>query len=409
MIRTQFVFDWRQRVEGNKEGPVDLRVTYNRKAIYICTGVRVRRSEWKHGMVVNREDADDLMKMLRAYERHAVKAAGMMADEDVPIEGGELKRRVKELMTGQRTSSTDMLEWIKEQVPAIRVKDGTRKHYVTLVTRLEQFGKLVKWTDLTVERLYMWDAWLHELKKPMSDAERKSGMTAQPISDGGVYTYHKCLKALLNRAVEFDKIDRNPYDRLRGKFKRGDKERVEYLTDEEMAAVESLHPVRNSEMAVVRDLFVFQMHTGLSYADTQAFNFKEYQKVNDRWVNVGKRVKTGVEYIVVLSDECLEILKRYGWKLPKMENSKYNLYLKHLGQAVGIEKPLHTHLARHSFATKMTASGVPIQNVAKMLGHTNIAQTQRYAKVLTETVMADFERVNGGHDGIVAYKEGKNE
>ena len=51
------------------------------------------------------------------------------------------------------------------------------------------------------------------------------------LSDAAIYNYHKCLKALLNRALSFGKIDANPYDRLKGKFKRGEKENVEYLTE----------------------------------------------------------------------------------------------------------------------------------------------------------------------------------
>ena len=60
------------------------------------------------------------------------------------------------------------------------------------------------------------------------------------ISDGGVYTYHKCLKALLNRAYEFGCISENPYSRLRGKFKRGEKENIEFLTEEEIQRIMDL-------------------------------------------------------------------------------------------------------------------------------------------------------------------------
>ena len=49
------------------------------------------------------------------------------------------------------------------------------------------------------------------------------------------------------------------------------------------------------------------------------------------------------------------------------------------------------HMARHTFATRMLSSGARIENVSKMLGHTNIKQTQRYAKVLASSVIADFE------------------
>ena len=54
------------------------------------------------------------------------------------------------------------------------------------------------------------------------------------------------------------------------------------------------------------------------------------------------------------------------------------------------QQRLHSHLARHTFATRALALGVKIENVSKMLGHTNITQTQRYAKVLAESVRREF-------------------
>ena len=80
-------------------------------------------------------------------------------------------------------------------------------------------------------------------------------------------------------------------------------------------------------------------------------------------------------------------------KLPTICNADYNKALKAIGMVAGIDKPLHSHLARHSFATYMMAKGAKIQNVAKMLGHTNIKQTQRYAKVLTQSVLDEFNRI----------------
>ena len=246
---------------------------------------------------------------------------------------------------------------------------------------------------MTVENICRWDAWLHKLPCEMTGSMTGRGEKGRTLSDGAVYNYHKCMKALVNRAVLFDKLPSSPYDKLRGHFKRGDRESVEFLTVDEMAAVESLHPVAGTLMAKARDVFVFQMHTGMSYADTQAFDFSQYRKVDGKWVNVGQRVKTGVQYVVQLSAECERILETYGWTLPKIGNSDYNKCLKALGAAVGIEKKMHSHLARHSFATKMMASHVEIQNISRMLGHKNITQTQRYAKVHPEDVFAEFTRV----------------
>jgi site-specific recombinase XerD len=59
----------------------------------------------------------------------------------------------------------------------------------------------------------------------------------------------------------------------------------------------------------------------------------------------------------------------------------------------GIQVPLHSHLARHTFATWMLRNGAKIENVSRMLGHTNIRQTQRYAKMLAESVHEDFDKV----------------
>ena len=109
-------------------------------------------------------------------------------------------------------------------------------------------------------------------------------------------------------------------------------------------------------------------------------------------MTVGKREKTGIQYVTQLSDECERILNKYSWQLPKLGNADYNHCLKALGAAAGIEKPLHSHLARHSFATRMTASGASIQNVSRMLGHSNIQQTLRYAKIRPESVLADFKK-----------------
>jgi site-specific recombinase XerD len=59
----------------------------------------------------------------------------------------------------------------------------------------------------------------------------------------------------------------------------------------------------------------------------------------------------------------------------------------------GIKTRLHSHLARHTFATWMLSHDIPIEHVSKMLGHTNITQTQRYAKVLAQSVYDDFSKV----------------
>jgi integrase len=209
------------------------------------------------------------------------------------------------------------------------------------------------------------------------------------LTDAAVYNYHKNLKALLHRAEIFGKISRNPYGFL--KFKRGDKESVEYLTEEEMKAFEDLKVPEGSQMAIAHDLFVFQMFTGLSYSDMQAFDFSLYRKIDGSWRYNGERIKTGVAYVSHLLPPAVAVLEKYNFKIPKLDNADYNFQLKALGLMAGIKIPLHSHLARHTFATWMLRNGAKIENVSKMLGHTNIMQSMRYAKVLAQSVHDDYE------------------
>jgi site-specific recombinase XerD len=69
-----------------------------------------------------------------------------------------------------------------------------------------------------------------------------------------------------------------------------------------------------------------------------------------------------------------------------------NAYLKEIADVCGIIKNLTFHTAGHTFATTVTLSnGVPIETVAKMLGHKNLRQTQHYAKVLDMKVGNDLQ------------------
>ena len=391
MITTAIVWDHRGRTKAGLEGPLEVRVTVDRKPYYINTGIKVRKNEFKAGTIVNRPDADTLRTRLNIIY-HKIEAEINAAIEDGrTIDVADIKRRAWVLMADE--SSTSFLEWCRDQIDMQTHSEGTLKHYQTMLSRLYDFDTIRRWQDLTVENIYKWDVYLHRITKPQSDADIKAGKPAEPISDGSIYNYHKCLKALLNRAVLFDRLQQNPYDRLKGKFKRGDRERIDFLTDEEMAAFESLHPVSGSKMAMARDLFVFQLYTGLAYSDTQNFDISDYKLIDGVWKNTGERIKTGVAYISQLLPPVVEILERYNWQVPKLDNSDYNLCLKALGMACGIERPLHSHMARHTFATWMLRHGVPIEHVSKMLGHTNITQTQRYAKIVAADIHDDFDRI----------------
>ncbi len=389
MITTSIVFDHRGRTPRTSAGPLEVRVTIDRRSYYIGTGVRVRRAQWSFDRVINHPEADVLNERLSIVLRKVLDEINQCLARGREVDVAAIRR----IVWGHTESSREFLEWTREQVAALDVAPGTRKHYDTLCKRLEQWEGMKDWRSVNVENVYAFDAWLHSLRRSASNIEEALGTTPPLLSDAAVHNYHKCLRYLLSRAERMGLIMSNPYNALRGEFAKGEKENTEYLTEEEMKAFESIHPVAGTEMALSRDLFVFQMYTGLSYSDAQAFDISQYKKIDGKWRRTGERIKTGVPFVNMLLPPAVEVLERYGMKIPKISNENYNRNLKALGMCAGISIPLHSHLARHTFATFMLRNGVKIENLAKMLGHADISRTQRYAKVLAESVHEDFAMI----------------
>lgn len=381
MFSTSIIYDRKKQAEGEKEGTLEVRITVDRKSYYINTGVRVQRKHWA-GTVVKRPDADALNNRLGIIVRRVNEKVNEFIEAQQPIDIEAIRSYIYS-GSSVNVDRNGLISWIEKEIPMLNVSDGTRKHYWLLLDRLKAFGKLKAWTDLTVENIYELDAWLRQIANVNS--RHDEGM----LGDGTIHNYHKHLKSMLNRALSFGIIEKTPYARLVGKFSAGEEENVEYLTEEEMKLILDTHPVPGTQMETVRDLFVIQMFTGLSYSDMQALDIRNYHKDGDAWVYNGKRIKTGIPFVSQLLPPVIEVLERHEWQVPQMPNQKYNAQLKTFGNVIGLEG-LHSHLARHTFATYMLSNDVKLQNVMRMLGQKRIEQTMRYAKVLAKDVHEDF-------------------
>jgi site-specific recombinase XerD len=394
MVTTTIVYDRKKKATKVLAGALEVRVTINRKSYYIATGIKVLPPEWIGGRVCNRTDADELNRRLDIISLAVEREITDCIKDMRPVIAEEVKRKVLNARAEADGGAT-FLDWFAEQIPLLNLAKGTRKRYKNVHARMCAYNGIRTWHDLTPEKICQMDMWLHKFK----------GQTGDKIMDSAVYNYHKCLKSLLNRAVMFGLLPNNPYTRLRGKFKRGDKESVEYLTEDEVQRIIDFE-TEDSMMSKARDLFIFMAFTGLSYSDAQAFDIRDYKRVvvseadasgtvveKVRWVNIGQRIKTGVPYVSQLLPPAVEVLERNGMKVPKLSNQKYNQALKAIGIACGISTRMHSHLARHTFATFMLRNGVRPENLKQMLGHKRIEQTLRYAKVVAQSVHDDFDMV----------------
>ena len=379
---TGITWDHRGRVPEGGLGQIEIRITHQRKSYYFGTGIRCHKNELVAGQVVNCPGAKELNERLAIIYSKVLACVNACVEDGIAINTEDIRRKVWQT-TEELSDDPTFLDWVERQIPLLNLAYGTEKHYHGLFLRLTEFGQMKRWHNVTVEKICEFDAWLHSRKNTNGDR----------ISDAGVYKYHKCLKALLNRADRFGKIDRNPYERLRKQFQRGEKENIEYLTEEEMHQFEAVILPQGSALDMAHDLFIFQAYTGLSFSDAQAFNMNDYKWDGQRWNHIGERIKTGVPFVSSILPPALHVLEKYNMQVPKMNNADYNHQLKALGLMAGIKTRLHSHLARHTFATWMLRNGAKIENVSRMLGHTNIRQTQRYAKVLAQSVHDDFDMI----------------
>jgi integrase/recombinase XerD len=57
--------------------------------------------------------------------------------------------------------------------------------------------------------------------------------------------------------------------------------------------------------------------------------------------------------------------------------------LHRLGAKAGVDKRVHPHGLRHTFAVELEAAGTPVTTISKLLGHSSVAVTARYLDHLT--------------------------
>ena len=406
MIKTAIIYNHRGRFGKDGTAPVEVRVTVNRRAYYINTGVSVRPREWKFGQVVNRQDSEELNDRVAIMMKRVdgIINEHLKNGTEASIDFNEVRRLVRspdkrvkwKVYNGNVLAivqdADDMTVWMQDEVEKLDVADGTRRHYKVSVAALIESGTMRKWSELTVENVHWYDAYLHTIKKHQTDADVKAKKPVEYISQATVRNYHKDIKALLARALKFGLITANPYDRMKGEIKRGDKETVEFLTDAERDRIEEL-TINDSMLATVRDVFVFQCYTGMAYSDAMAFSLDKCQQDGDRLTYSAPRVKTGVWFYIRVLPKALAIAEKYGGRLPQVADQTCNANLKTIANVTGITKRLTTHVGRHTFATWMLRNGVPIEHLRKMLGHRKITQTQRYAKLLPMDVYGMFDKV----------------
>ena len=271
-------------------------------------------------------------------------------------------------------SDESFIAFMRDCIAKENIDHETKRQRLVSLRDVEAFGKLKTFADLTPSNIKDYDLYLRAKRKP----------NGEPFGSATIDNYHKRLHHYIMFAFQKEMISRDPY--LSVKIKRGkNKERKPLLEDELVVLRDA--KITDKYLDRVRDLFIFAAYTGLAYIDVMSFDFETMTEQQDKMFFIdGKRTKTGSNFYTPILPPAMEVLKKYDFKLPMISNQKLNMYLHVLEKQLGIKKRISFHIARHTFATIALSYNVPIDKVARMLGHKNIKTTQIYAKILKNSV-----------------------
>lgn len=352
---------------------IEFRFTCGRERKYVSSGIKVCPNQWSdRGCVIRHPDAailNEQLEIFRIRMQDVCLRMNKAAVSDLSC--------LRDFINSGNSSRLSFIEYCEKRMNERRVCEHTKQRYAVFVRFLKAWGEIKTFNDCNVAKVRAMDEFLHRQGK----------------GQGTVYNYHKYLKLFIHDAVIDGYIEQSPYSRLPFTISRGDKKYVDCINEEQFNQIKDLD-IATPHLQKARDLFLFQCYTGLAYSDLMAFDYSCCDEIGGKLFYHAKRTKTDTDFVFQMLSPAVALLKKYDYHLPKLSNQKYNDYLKAVGAMVGVHG-LHSHMGRATAATLFLSKGMPINVVARVLGHTTLKQTTRYARTLNKDVMGAFDKLEG--------------
>tara|TARA_R110000765_G_C18945568_1_gene608071 strand:- start:1316 stop:2551 length:1236 start_codon:yes stop_codon:yes gene_type:complete len=382
----------------NREASLYARITVNGKRAAISLNRKVLITDWdsdrnrakgtgQKSRILNTYLDETYNQLFQAYQD--------LKSEHKQITARSIKARFLGLDAINR-SVLDIISYHNEDMKG-KLKWGTQKNYFTTQRYISRFlSKAYKSPDIQLRELdYDFIIKFEKFLRGYipQDHQRRMG-------NNTVMKHIERFRKLINLSRKLGWMERDPFINFKAKRIKTERGFLSLLELQEIEKKNFTIP----RLQLVRDLFVFSCYTSLSYID--AINLRaENIRIGidgELWIYYN-REKTTKPIHIPLLPKALDIIEKYkdnqkailqGTVFPKISNQKLNSYLKEIADVCGIEKNLTFHIARHTFATTVTLSnGMPIETVSKLLGHSKIATTQIYAKVIERKVSDDMHRL----------------
>ncbi|WP_029328422.1 site-specific integrase [Bacteroides sp. 14(A)] len=380
----------------NGEVPICMRITVNKRVAEVMIKRSIPVDLWNQKKECSK-GKDRVATELNHYI-NTVRAKILQIHRELEIDNKTITADIiKDCFYGRDKVQRSLLEVYAEHNEKCRVLIGkeytesTVTKFDTSINRLKEYIRSCYHRDdmmlaeLDGQFIRDFDFWLKTDKHCQNNSALK---------------HLKNLKKVVRIALANDWIKKDPFYGIR--FKQ-EEVNVEFLSREE------LDILMNKEFTIkrleqVRDIFVFCCFTALAFVDVQQLSREHLIKDNNGalWIRKARQKTNQMCNIPVLSipqrilgkyEDNAECIKK-GVLLPVISNQRINAYLKEIADLCGIAKRLTTHVARHTAATVVfLANDVSMENVSKILGHSNIRMTQHYAKVLDSSIMREMRNV----------------
>jgi len=315
---------------------------------------------------------------------------------------------VKNHLQGIATNPTTLLAMSKAELQAVKESVGRSRAEGTYLNlshsdrNLREFVKDKGLQDIPISTI------TESLFEEYRFFLKKRGLKGTTINNNLCW-----LSRLMFRAVSQRIIRCNPFEHA--KYEKEEK-KIRFLQKSDVAKLMAM-TMNDREAELARLMFVFSCFTGLAIADMEHLQYGHIQTAADGQKYIRKeRQKTKVEFIVPLhpiveaiinccrkkqeNNEEWQTVKEKGGSLifpRECSRSVIDTKLSIVGKACGIKERLSFHMARHTFGTMSLSAGIPIESIAKMMGHASISSTQIYAQVTDKKISEDMDRLIAKH------------
>ena len=382
----QFYYINRGRIKADGTTSIFCRITIGGKASVISTGLYCTPDAWdtKKGEAKNAR----VNGQLQAF-KHKIDEAYELAIKDKGIVTAEI---LKNVVTGANAVPTTLLATGEEERGRLKLRSArinstsSYRQSKTTQLNLREFIESRGMNDIAFD-----------------DLTEEFGNTYKLYLKGKGYSashtnHNLCwLQRLIYIAVDRGLLKFNPLEDVKYE-KKGAPQRRHISRSDLKRIMET--PMEDKNLELARRMFVFSSLTGLAYVDLRNLYPHHIGTTADgRKYIREKRAKTNNEAFIPLHPITEQIMSLYNMtddsKPVFSLSSRDRMWFEYhaLGVALNIDESLSAHVARHTFGVNMVTSGISMESVAKMMGHSNLRSTQIYAVITDDKISKDMDRL----------------